>query len=82
MNTVLFLGLKYERLTLTFEQACGEMGIATGTGHNMLSAGTFPIPTRKEGRNRVVDVRDVAEYIDKVREAAKQEFDRTRASAA
>jgi predicted site-specific integrase-resolvase len=78
MNAVLFLGLKYERLTLTLEQVCNELSIAIGTAHNMLSAGTFPIPTRKEGRNRVADVRDLAEYIDAMRAQAIKEHEAQR----
>lgn len=71
MKATLFLGMKYERLILTLSEVCEEIGIVTGTAHNMLSAGTFPIPTRKEGRNRVADVRDVGSYIDLKREEAK-----------
>ncbi|WP_082793509.1 helix-turn-helix transcriptional regulator [Collimonas pratensis] len=71
MKATLFLGMKYERLILTLQEVCEEIGIVTGTAHNMLSAGTFPIPTRKEGRNRVADVRDVGAYLDKRREEAK-----------
>jgi len=77
MNAVLFLGLKYESLTLTLEQVCTELSIKTSTAHNMLSAGTFPIPTRKEGRNRVADVRDLAEYIDRMRAQSLKEHTAT-----
>lgn len=64
--------MKYDRLVMTLSEVCDEISIVSGTAHNMLSAGTFPIPTRKEGRNRVADVRDVAEYLDKQRERSRE----------
>lgn len=75
MNAVLFLGLKYESLTVTLAQACKELNIQVSTAHNMLSAGTFPIPTRKEGRNRIADIRDLANYLDKMREQSIKEHE-------
>jgi predicted site-specific integrase-resolvase len=72
MKAAVFLAMKYERLVMTLLEVCDEISIVTGTAHNMLSAGTFPIPTRKEGRNRVADVRDVGEYLDTQRDRAKE----------
>jgi predicted site-specific integrase-resolvase len=72
MKAQLFLVMKYERMTMTLAEVCDEISMETGTAHNKLSAGTFPIPTRKEGRNRVADVRDVGEYIDRQRQEAKE----------
>jgi len=71
MKAAIFLAMKYERLILTLAEVCDEISIVPGTAHNMLSAGTFPIPTRKEGRNRVADVRDIGEYLDVQRDRAK-----------
>ncbi|HET7587854.1 MAG TPA: hypothetical protein VFL45_07225 [Gammaproteobacteria bacterium] len=34
--------------------------------------GTFPLETCKDGKLRVADIRDVAAYLDKGRETAKQ----------
>ncbi|GAC1569423.1 MAG: hypothetical protein NVS3B3_23820 [Aquirhabdus sp.] len=70
MKAALFLGLKYEKMLLTLSEVCQEIGIATGTAHNKLGAGTFPIPTRKEGKHIVADVRDVGQYLDKQRSDA------------
>jgi hypothetical protein len=44
------------------------------TAHNQIAAGTFHLPSRKLGKNRVVDVRDLAEYVDKQRDMARQIF--------
>ena len=71
MKAAVFLAMKYERLTMKLEEVCEEIGVVRGTAHNLLSAGSFPIPTRKEGRNRVADVRDVGEYLDMQRERAR-----------
>lgn len=35
-----------------------------------ISRETFPIPTRREGKRRLADSRDVAAYLDKKREEA------------
>lgn len=81
LNSAMFLGLKYQRMTLSLEEACAEIGIKATTGANQISAGTFPMPTRKEGGKRVVDIRDLAEYIDKQREAAKVQWNAERLAA-
>lgn len=72
MKAQLFLVMKYERMTMTLAEVCDEISIEVGTAHNKISAGTFPIPTRKEGRNRIADVRDVGEYLDKQRQEARE----------
>lgn len=70
MKAQMFLVMKYERMTMTLAEVCDEISLELGTAHNKISAGTFPIPTRKEGRNRVADVRDVGEYLDRQRQKA------------
>jgi len=75
MKAAVFLAMKYERLTMKLEEVCEEIGVVRGTAHNLLSAGAFPIPTRKEGRNRVADVRDVGDYLDRQRELARERYE-------
>jgi hypothetical protein len=70
MDTAMFLFMKHQKLTLTLQTACEEIGIAIGTAYNRISSNTFELPTQKEGNNHIVDVRDVAEYIDTRRKAA------------
>lgn len=74
MNAEMFLGLKHKKMTLTLSEACDELGIAVGTAHNKISNQTFPIPTRIQGKNRMIDIRDLGEYIDNERKKARQEF--------
>ncbi len=74
MKAQMFLVMKYERMTMTLAEVCDEISIEVGTAHNKISAGTFPIPTRKEGRNRIADVRDVGEYLDRQRREAKEAY--------
>jgi predicted site-specific integrase-resolvase len=76
MRAQIFLIMKYERMTMTLAEVCDEISLELGTAHNKLSAGTFPIPTRKEGRNRVADVRDVGEYLDRQWQQSRNNQDR------
>ncbi|AON55936.1 hypothetical protein ACIPLR_25365 [Herbaspirillum huttiense] len=75
MKAQMFLVMKYERMTMTLAEVCEEISLEVGTAHNKISAGTFPIPTRKEGRNRVADVRDVGDYLDRQRQEAKEAYE-------
>lgn len=75
MKAQMFLVMKYERMTMTLTEVCEEISLEVGTAHNKISAGTFPIPTRKEGRNRVADVRDVGDYLDRQRQEAKEAYE-------
>jgi len=61
------------RMLLSLDEVCDAIGIQKQTAYNRLSSGTFPIPMRKEGRNLVGDIRDVADYLDDQRAAARQE---------
>ena len=74
MNAALFLGLKYNKITITLSEACAELGIASATGFNQVSRGEFPIPSRIQGKNRVVDVRDLAEYFERQRKDSRDAF--------
>ena len=74
MNTEIFLIAKHKKITITLAAACDELGIAVGTAHNQIGNGTFPIPSRIQGKKRVVDIRDLGEYIDQERNNARQAF--------
>lgn len=52
---------------LTMEQLADLMGLEMQTLYNQISAGTCPVPTYREGKQRFADVRDVAEYLDRAR---------------
>jgi predicted site-specific integrase-resolvase len=74
MNSHIYYGLKFGKLIITLKEAAGELGLEVTTAHNQIGAGSFPLPTRKLGKNRVVDVRDLAEYVDEQRLLAKKIF--------
>jgi hypothetical protein len=67
MSASMFLALKYNRMFLRLDEICAEIDVAVQTARNKMSAGTFPIRTRKEGKHVIADVRDVGEYIDSLR---------------
>ncbi len=74
MNSHVYYGLKFGKLIITLTEAAAELGMEVGTARNQIGAGSFPLPTRKMGKNRVVDVRDLADYVDHQRSLAKQIF--------
>ena len=69
---------------IRFGDLCRIVGVATGTGYNMISAGRFPIPTSRGVTGREAHYMDVARYID-AKDAATnllQQADDTRENAA
>ena len=62
------------RMLLTLDEVCEAISIQKQTAYNRLSSGSFPIPMRKEGRNLVGDIRDVADYLDEQRAAARADY--------
>lgn len=66
------------RVLLSLEEACGVMGISIKTGYNWISMGAFPLPIVKRGNRVMIDIRDLAEYLDKERESARVEYDKDR----
>ena len=76
-SCLLLLAAQFDgRVLLTLEEVCDAIAIQKQTAYNRLSMGSFPIPMRKEGRNLVGDIRDVAEYLDLQRAAARQEHEK------
>lgn len=68
-STYMLLGL-YGKPRLTFEQTCDAIGISKATGYTWRSVGKFPVTM---SRNPLTaDVRDVAEYLDSIREGSKK----------
>lgn len=70
------------RMLLSLDEVCDAIGIQKQTAYNRLSSGTFPIPMRKEGRNLVGDIRDVADYLDEQRAAARADYQRLKQALA
>lgn len=73
MLTTLLLFEKYgPRMSL--EQIAEALGLAIGTLYQRIAHKTMEIPTYVDGRGRFADTRDVAEYLDKLREQARREM--------
>lgn len=70
------------RMLLSLDEVCDAIGIQKQTAYNRLSSGSFPIPMRKEGRNLVGDIRDVADYLDEQRAAARADYQRLKQALA
>lgn len=69
------LMLKYQRMRLTMDEVADELGIARNTLANQRARGDDIVPTYLEGNRRYADVRDVGEYLDRQRAAARVAFD-------
>jgi predicted site-specific integrase-resolvase len=67
MKAEMYLLMKYDRMFMRLEEICAEIDIAVSTARNRMSAGTFPIRTRKSGKFVIADVRDVGKYLDDCR---------------
>ena len=76
MNTAFLLLAKYQKPRLALKDIADLMSITVETARNQIYAGRLPIPTYKEGANTFADIRDVAEYLDKMREEAREAADR------
>ncbi|MCA7085814.1 helix-turn-helix domain-containing protein [Cupriavidus sp. DB3] len=73
MNScLLILAARFEgRVLLRLDDVCDVLGIQKQTAYNQISAGSFPVAMRKEGKALVCDIRDLAEYLDRRREESK-----------
>ena len=58
-------------LRLNIEHLAEVLGMSAGAVRNQISEDRFPIPTYVDQGKRFADHRDVAEYLDQVRERAK-----------
>jgi len=55
-----------ERRMLSIQELSDYLGVSPQTIYNRLSAGTFPIKTKRSGRRLKWDRRDVDHYLDKL----------------
>lgn len=70
MKTEFLLLTLYEKPFLNFQETCEAIGIKLKTGYNMRSERMFPIPMLESPLR--ASVQDVAEYIDLMREQARE----------
>ena len=67
-ETASFLYQEYGTLTLNTKQLAKVLHYkTTRVLLNAISTGTCPVHTFRVGKNRVADIRDVADYLDRVR---------------
>ncbi len=57
-------------LRLTIEQLADALGLAKNTIYNQIANGTLGVKTYLDGKQRWTDYRDLAAYLDSVRESA------------
>ena len=55
-----------EKRMLGIKELSGYLGLSPQTVYNQLSAGTFPIKTKRIGRLLKWDIRDIDHYLDKL----------------
>lgn len=72
MLTTLFL-MEHYGPRLSMEQLAQVLGLAVATLHARIARGELGIPTYVDGKMRFADTRDVAEYLDRLREQARRE---------
>ncbi|MDY7547243.1 hypothetical protein RGU75_13500 [Glaciimonas sp. CA11.2] len=59
----------FNKPRLTIDEVCKSIGISTATGYTHRSLGKFPVPMA--GHPLTADIRDVAEYLDRLRETSR-----------
>jgi predicted DNA-binding transcriptional regulator AlpA len=75
----ILMGQFDSKLVLSLDEVCEAIGYAKQTAYNEISAGHFPIPMQKRANKWVADIRDVAEFLDNERAAARARHDEMRA---
>lgn len=65
---------KYKRIRITLPELAAELGLSPDTLYNQRSSGKLQIPTLRDGGKVFADVRDVGEYLDKMRAEACAAF--------
>ncbi len=67
--TTLFLMERYGP-RMNMEQLAQALGLAASSLHGRLARGELQLPTYVDGKMRYADTRDVAEYLDRLRNEA------------
>ena len=69
--TTLFLLERYG-LRMNMEQLAQALGLASSSLHGRLARGELQVPTYVDGKMRWAATQDVAEYLDRLRDQARQ----------
>lgn len=65
------VGISTDGLRLNVEQLADVLDSTPAAIHRRISDGTFEVPTYIDGKKRYADVRDVASYLDAMRETVR-----------
>lgn len=72
-ETAMLLVERYGSIHLLADEVAEVMGWKSGKSVlNAISGDRFPVPSMKLGKRRVVDVRDMADWLDAKRQASAQ----------
>ena len=66
MQTIKLLTDLYKKPRLRFDEVCGAIGISKSTGYKLRSRCEFPVTMI--GHPLTADIRDVADYLDVLRQ--------------
>ena len=79
MKTVFLLMAQFQKPLIPLKDVCSDyFGFSPATAQKKAAAGTFPVPVVRMGDSQksplAVHVNDLAEFIDKQAEQARQEW--------
>lgn len=79
MNTTFLLMAQFNKAVIPLDEICKEyFGLESRTAKNYAKAGRLPVPAfRTSDSNKstwMVNVTDLAEYLDKLRDTAKKDL--------
>jgi predicted site-specific integrase-resolvase len=78
MNTAFLLMAQFNKAVIPIDDICEEFfGLSKGVAKNYAKAGKLPIPAFRTGKSNksiwMINVTDLAEYLDKLRDQAKKD---------
>ncbi|MCT7942419.1 pyocin activator PrtN family protein [Shewanella holmiensis] len=78
MNTAFLLMAQFNKAVIPIKDICDEyFGLSEATAKNYAAAGKLPIPAFRAGKSNkstwMVNVTDLAEYLDQLRDQAKKD---------
>ena len=74
LSTLDYLLQKYNKRLLKLDEVGAEINMQPQSIRNAITNGTFPIPTVKNMRFRMVKIEHLAQYIDSISSHAEKQF--------
>lgn len=69
-SAAMVLVMKYNRMRLTIKEVAEELGISASSIYNRRAKGDFSVPMYEDGGLVYADVRDLGDYLDRLRSEA------------